>query len=128
MSDVTQILSQVEAGVPLAAEELLPLVYEELRKLAEVRMKDEPPAHTLQATALVHEAYMRLVVALQSWDNLAVIFLPPPQVRCGRFWLTRRVPSRGTIGVAASSGGLGTVIAGGSTRPGNDPVSLNQVL
>jgi RNA polymerase sigma factor (TIGR02999 family) len=61
MSDVTQILSQIEAGDSSAAEKLLPLVYEELRKLAAARMAAESPEHTLQATALVHEAYLRLV-------------------------------------------------------------------
>ena len=61
MGDVTQILSAIEAGDPRAAEELLPLVYDELRKLATARMADEKPGQTLQATALVHEAYLRLV-------------------------------------------------------------------
>jgi RNA polymerase sigma factor (sigma-70 family) len=61
MSDVTRILSQIEAGDPSAAENLLPLVYEELRKLAAVRLAHENPGQTLQATALVHEAYLRLV-------------------------------------------------------------------
>ncbi len=61
MSDVTQILSQIEAGDPLSADKLLPLVYDELRKLAAARMKNEQSDHTLQATALVHEAWMRLV-------------------------------------------------------------------
>jgi len=61
MSDVTQILQQIESGDPSAAELLLPLVYEELRKLAAAKMAQESPGHTLQATALVHEAYVRLV-------------------------------------------------------------------
>jgi RNA polymerase sigma factor (TIGR02999 family) len=61
MSDVTHILSQIESGDPSAAEQLLPLVYEELRKLAAARLAQERPGQTLQATALVHEAYMRLV-------------------------------------------------------------------
>ncbi len=61
MSDVTQILSQIEAGDPSAAEKLLPLIYDELRKLATVRMQSERTDHTLQATALVHEAWLRLV-------------------------------------------------------------------
>jgi RNA polymerase sigma factor (TIGR02999 family) len=61
MSDVSQILQQIEAGDPSAAEKLLPLVYEELRKLAAARMAAESPSHTLQATALVHEAYVRLI-------------------------------------------------------------------
>jgi len=61
MSDVTQILSQIDSGNPQAAEQLLPLVYDELRKLAAARLAHEKPGQTLQATALVHEAYLRLV-------------------------------------------------------------------
>jgi RNA polymerase sigma factor (TIGR02999 family) len=61
MADVTHILSAIEAGDPAAAGELLPLVYDELRKLAAARLADEKPGQTLQATALVHEAYLRLV-------------------------------------------------------------------
>jgi RNA polymerase sigma factor (TIGR02999 family) len=61
MSDVTRILSKLEAGDPSAADELLPLVYDELRKLAAARLARESPGQTLQATALVHEAYMRLI-------------------------------------------------------------------
>lgn len=60
MSDVTRLLDAVEQGDPMAAEELLPLVYEELRKLAAHKMAHEPPGQTLQATALVHEAWLRL--------------------------------------------------------------------
>ena len=71
MSDVTQILSQIESGDPLAAEKLLPLVYEELRKLAAARIAQEKPGQTLQATALVHDAYIRLVDVekVQHWDS-----------------------------------------------------------
>ena len=61
MSDVSRILSQINAGDPAAAEQLLPLVYDELRKLAAARLAHEQPGQTLQATALVHEAYLRLV-------------------------------------------------------------------
>jgi RNA polymerase sigma factor (TIGR02999 family) len=61
MSDVTRILSAIEQGDPHAAEQLLPLVYGELRRLAAARMAAERPDHTLDATALVHEAYLRLV-------------------------------------------------------------------
>ena len=63
MSDVTRILSQIESGDQSAAEQLLPLVYEELRKLAAAKMAQEKPGQTLQATALVHEAYLKLVGA-----------------------------------------------------------------
>ena len=61
MNDVTRILSAIEQGDPQAAEQLLPLVYDELRKLAAQRLAAEKPGQTLQATALVHEAYLRLV-------------------------------------------------------------------
>ena len=76
MHDVTQILSQIEAGDPLAADKLLPLVYDELRKLAAVRLAHENPGQTLQATALVHEAYLRLVGsnAEQTFDHRGHFF------------------------------------------------------
>ena len=63
MSDLTCILSQIESGDPSAAEQLLPLVYNELRRLAGAKLAHEKPGQTLQATALVHEAYIRLVDA-----------------------------------------------------------------
>jgi RNA polymerase sigma factor (TIGR02999 family) len=76
MSNVTHILSQIESGDPSAAEQLLPLVYEELRKLAAARLAQEKPGHTLQATALVHEAYMRLVDSerAQHWNSRGHFF------------------------------------------------------
>src|SRR6476646_7206854 len=76
MSDVTRILSQIESGDPAAAEQLLPLVYEELRKLAEQRLAQEKPGQTLQATALVHEAYLRLVDVdqAQHWNSRGHFF------------------------------------------------------
>src|SRR5450631_4229596 len=76
MSDVTRILSAIEQGDPQAAEQLLPLVYDELRKLAAQKMAQEAPGQTLQATALVHEAYVRLVGGEKSpnWDNRGHFF------------------------------------------------------
>lgn len=76
MSDVTRILSQIESGDPSAADQLLPLVYEELRKLAAARLAQERPGRTLQATALVHEAYLRLVDgdAAQRWNSRGHFF------------------------------------------------------
>ena len=76
MTDVTQILSQIEHGDPSAAEQLLPLVYEELRKLAAAKLAQEKPGQTLQATALVHEAYIRLVDVekAQHWDSRGHFF------------------------------------------------------
>ncbi len=71
MSNVTRILSQIESGDPSGAEQLLPLVYDELRKLAAAKLAQEKPGQTLQATALVHEAYVRLVDGEQAqhWDS-----------------------------------------------------------
>ncbi len=76
MSEVTRILTAIEAGDPAAAAELLPLVYDELRKLAAARMARENPGHTLQATALVHEAYLRLVGSGQprEWNGRGHFF------------------------------------------------------
>jgi RNA polymerase sigma factor (TIGR02999 family) len=76
MSEVTRILSAIEQGNPRAAEQLLPLVYDELRKLAAERMAQEKPGQTLQATALVHEAYLRLVDTekAQHWNGRGHFF------------------------------------------------------
>ena len=76
MSDVTRILSAIEQGEPHAAEQLLPLVYDELRKLAAQRLAQEKPGQTLQATALVHEVYIRLLDGAQAqrWDSRGHFF------------------------------------------------------
>lgn len=76
MTDVTQILSQIESGDSAAGEQLLPLVYNELRKLAAARLAQEKPGQTLQATALVHEAYLRLVDGdrAQTWNSRGHFF------------------------------------------------------
>jgi len=76
MTDVTRILSAIEQGDPSAAEQLLPLVYDELRKLAAQKMAQEKPGQTLQATALVHEAYIRLVDTekAQHWNSRGHFF------------------------------------------------------
>jgi RNA polymerase sigma factor (TIGR02999 family) len=76
MTDVTRILSAIEQGDPAAAEQLLPLVYDELRRLAAQRLAQEKPGLTLQATALVHEAYLRLVDVEQAhnWDSRGHFF------------------------------------------------------
>jgi RNA polymerase sigma factor (TIGR02999 family) len=83
MNDITQILSAIEQGDQHAADQLLPLIYEELRKLASQKLAHEKPGQTLQATALVHEAYLRLVASdkqngsaapAQQWDNRGHFF------------------------------------------------------
>ena len=76
MSEVTRMLSAIEGGDPHAAEQLLPLVYDELRKLAAQKLAQEKPGQTLQATALVHEAYLRLVGSPepQNWNGRGHFF------------------------------------------------------
>lgn len=77
MNDVTQIFSRIEQGDPIAAEQLLPLVYQELRDLAAAKLAQEKPGQTLQATALVHEAYLRLVGQRgnsSNWDSRGHFF------------------------------------------------------
>ena len=76
MNEVTSLLSAIEQGEPKAAEQLLPLVYDELRKLAALKLAQEKPGQTLQATALVHEAYLRLVDQneVQHWDSRGHFF------------------------------------------------------
>lgn len=76
MTDVTRVLSEIERGDPAAAEQLLPLVYAELRRLASARLANEKPGQTLQATALVHEAYMRLIAPSDppSWESRGHFF------------------------------------------------------
>ncbi len=81
MANVTQILGQIESGDPAAAEHLLPLVYDELRKLAAQELRHEEPGQTLQATALVHEAYIRLVgvARSQEWNSRRHFFAAAAQ-------------------------------------------------
>ena len=76
MNDVTRILSQIDAGDPSAAEQLLPLVYDELRRLAAAKLAAEKPGQTLQATALVHEAYLRLLGSgsAENWNSRGHFF------------------------------------------------------
>ena len=98
MAKVTQILSAIEAGDPRAAQELLPLVYDELRKLAAARMAEEKPGQTLDATALVHEAYVRLVGPGDDrrWDGRGHFFAAAAEamrrilVDCARHKQTRK--------------------------------------
>jgi RNA polymerase sigma factor (TIGR02999 family) len=81
MNEITRILTAVDAGDPRAAEQLLPLVYEELRKLATVKLAQEKPGQTLEATALVHEAYLRLVNVEKArhWDSRGHFFAAAAQ-------------------------------------------------
>jgi len=104
MSDVTQILQQIESGDPSAAEQLLPLVYDELRKLAAARMSQEAPGQTLQATALVHEAYVRLVDSDQErdWSSRGHFFGAAAEAM--RRILIERARRKQTFGHALHSG------------------------
>jgi RNA polymerase sigma factor (TIGR02999 family) len=97
MADVTQILAAVEAGDPAAAAELLPLVYAELRKLAAARMAAEAPGRTLDATALVHEAYLRLVdvARAQHWNGRRHFFTAAAEAM--RRILVERARARGSL-------------------------------
>jgi len=97
MTEVTRILSAIEQGDPQAAEKLLPLVYDELRKLAAARLSDEKPGQTLQATALVHEAYLRLLGGQpdQSWDNRGHFFAAAAEAM--RRILLNRARDRGRL-------------------------------
>ncbi len=97
MSEVTQLLSAIDRGDPKAAEELLPVVYEELRRLAAAKLAREASAQTLQATALVHEAWLRLVGSSnQQWDHRGHFFSAAAEAmrrilveRARRQWIPR---------------------------------------
>jgi RNA polymerase sigma factor (TIGR02999 family) len=103
MSDVTRILSQIEQGDGKAAEQLLPLVYEELRNLAAQKMAQEKPGQTLEATALVHEAYIRLVDVdkAQQWNSRGHFFAAAAEAM--RRILVDRAREKGSL---KSGGGL----------------------
>ena len=102
MPDVTRILSAAAAGDPRAAAELLPLVYEELRKLAAARLAEEKPGQTLQATALVHEAYLRLVGNDQPWNGRGHFFAAAAEAM--RRILINRAGTRAGSNAAANDG------------------------
>jgi RNA polymerase sigma factor (TIGR02999 family) len=97
MSEVTRILSAIEDGDPHAAEQLLPLVYDELRRLAAQKLSQETPGQTLQATALVHEAYVRLVDTekVQRWENRGHFFAAAAEAM--RRILVERARQKGTL-------------------------------
>jgi RNA polymerase sigma factor (TIGR02999 family) len=97
MPDVTQILSQIQSGDPGAADQLLPLVYDELRKLAAARLVHESPGQTLQPTALVHEAYLRLIGdgEVPEWEGRGHFFAAAAEAM--RRILVERARRRGTV-------------------------------
>jgi RNA polymerase sigma factor (TIGR02999 family) len=129
MSDVTRILSQIEQGDPQAAEKLLPLVYDELRKLAAAKLVHEKPGQTLQATALVHEAYLRLVDVpqVQQWNSRGHFFAAAAEA------MRRIVVDQARRRKAAKRGGEAgceelheSVIA--TPRPAEELLALDDVL
>ncbi len=110
MTDATGILSAIEQGDPTASEQLLPLVYEELRKLAAQRLARESPGQTLQATALVHEAYLRLVGSgSPSWNGRGHFFAAAAEAM-RRILIERRAASgpRSTAAASRESGSTGS--------------------
>jgi RNA polymerase sigma factor (TIGR02999 family) len=129
MRDVTQILSALEQGDPNSAAELLPLVYDELRRLAVARLADEPSGHTLQATALVHEAYLRLTdsESRDDWSGRAHFFGAAAEamrrilVESAR----RKMAAKRGSGSSKAEFSLGEVIA---PQPGEELLAVNDVL
>ncbi len=129
MSDVTRILSIIEQGNPSAAEQLLPLVYGELRMLAAAKMAQENPGQTLQATALVHEAYIRLVDVdkAQHWDSRGHFFSAAAEAM--RRILVERARKRGV----RERHGLGYRVdleenAPGDSSPSFDLLAVDEAL
>src|SRR5690606_30478287 len=129
MSDVTRLLSKIDAGDPTAAEQLLPLVYDELRKLAAAKLIHEKPGQTLQATALVHEAYVRLVDRndAQAWNSRGHFFAAVAEA------MRRILVDQARRHKAAKRGGdrvrhelhESAII---SKRPGSELLAVNEVL
>jgi RNA polymerase sigma factor (TIGR02999 family) len=127
MTGVTQILSAIEQGDPSAAEQLLPLVYDELRKLATQKMAQEKPGQTLQATALVHEAYLRLVDVenAQHWDSRGHFFAAAAAAMRRILVETARRKQRVKHGGEFQRVPLTERMA---ATPGDDPLALDDAL
>src|SRR5262245_26446066 len=129
MSEVTRILSAIEDGDPSAAEQLLPLVYDELRQLAAQRLAQEKPGQTLQATALVHEAYLRLVDVdrAQHWNSRGHFFAAAAEAM--RRILINRARDRGRL---KRGGGRRRVdlneLADAAAAPADDLLDLDEAL
>jgi len=129
MSDVTRILSAIEQGDPSAAEHLLPLVYDELRQLAAQRLAHEQPGQTLQATALVHEAYLRLVDvdSAPHWNSRRHFFAAAAEAM--RRILVERARARGSLkrGGGRERLDLDALTVAGPERP-DDLLALDEAL
>jgi RNA polymerase sigma factor (TIGR02999 family) len=130
MADVTQILAAIEQGDPHAPEELLPLVYDELRKLAAARMAAESPGQTLQATALVHEAYLRLVGAGQpeGWGGRGHFFAAAAEAMRRILVETARRKRRGRHGGGRRRVDLADGCSLAEPPPSDDLLALDDAL
>jgi RNA polymerase sigma factor (TIGR02999 family) len=128
MTDVTRILNAIERGDAKATDELLPLVYEELRLLAAQKLSHEPPGQTLQATALVHEAYLRLVGdEPQSWENHGHFFAAAAEAMRRILVENARRKKSSKHGGGRSCVDLDGVEAAAQT-PSDDLVTLDEAL
>jgi RNA polymerase sigma factor (TIGR02999 family) len=127
LADVTQILSQIESGDPSAAEQLLPLVYIELRKLAAMKLAQEKPGQTLQATALVHESYLRLVdvKTAQRWDSRGHFFAAAAEAMRRILVEQHRRKKRIKHGGEVQRQSMPEITA---ERPGEDLLALDEAL
>jgi len=130
MSDVTRILTAIETGDTKAADELLPLVYEELRRLAARKMSQEPPGQTLQATALVHEAYIRLVDSqARDWKGRTHFFATAAEaMRHILIDNARRKKSLKHGGDRRRIGLDRLALLGGDNAPSDDLLALDEAL
>jgi RNA polymerase sigma factor (TIGR02999 family) len=131
MTEVTRILSAIEQGDPQAAEQLLPLVYDELRRLAAHKLAQEKPGQTLQATALVHEAYLRLVGSDQgkAWDNRGHFFAAAAEAMRRILVENARRKRSGKHGGAHARLELDPAVLPAPTgRAGDDLLALNEAL
>src|SRR3954469_25114665 len=129
MTDVTQILSAIEQGDPHAAAELLPLVYDELRKLAAARLAEEKPGQTLQPTALVHEAYVRLVGGgpARDWNGRGHFFAAAAEAMRRILVEAARRKGRARHGGGRTRVDLDEALAPGEGRP-DDLLALDEAV
>ena len=129
MEDISQIFTGLERGDVDAADQLLPLVYRELRDLAARRLRQEPPGQTLEPTALVHEAYLRLVGGDRPtrWKG-AAISSQQQRRRCAGYWSRTRVTRTGSSTAAASTGSSSKTARMAIESPTEDILALDQAL
>lgn len=128
MSDVTRLLSRIESSDQHASEELLPLVYDELRKLAAARMASERADHTLQATALVHEAYVRLVRETRDWDSRGHFFAAAAEAMRRILVESARRKSRDKHGGRLGRQTLSDAVGIALPMPCEDLIALHEAL